>query len=200
MLYLTPVTIQVQKEDVKHDMLIEKDNTVLVVIDFQERTMRVMHDADSVTKEAAKLIKGFEILGQPVLITQQYTKGLGDSVQEIKEACAAFSHIEKDTFSAMRDENFADALKRAGMKNVVICGAESHVCVLQTALAILKAGYNVFVAVDSVASRKERDRDTAIKRMIQAGVTPVTVESVLFELLDNDAKSETFKAISRLIK
>jgi len=179
---------------------LKKDETVLVVVDLQERLTPAMYDAAGVVSEASKLVKGFLTIGCPVLVTQQYTKGLGECVAEIKEAFPSFEHIEKSSFSAMGDECFRDKLESTGRRSVVLCGVEAHVCVQQTALDMLEAGYDVFLAVDAVCSRKARDEEPAIKRMIHSGVTPTTVEAALFELLDNDSKSDTFKAISRLIK
>jgi len=179
---------------------ISKDDTVLVVIDLQERLYPAMSTGASAVAEAAKLIKGCNVIGCPVIVTQQYTKGLGESVPEIKEAFESFSHIEKATFSAMGEPDFVDALEETGRKTVVICGVESHVCVMQSALDMLDAGYDVFLAVDAISSRKIIDMETAVKRMIHSGVMPTTVESALFELLENDSKSETFKTISRLVK
>ena len=177
-----------------------KSEAVLVVVDFQERLIPAMHGGASAVEEGAKLIKGFEAQGCPVIVTQQYTKGLGESVAEIREACEEFSHIEKSSFSAMGEPLFVDLLKDLGRKKVVLCGVEAHVCVLQSALDMLEAGYEVFLATDAISSRKERDEKPAIKRMVQAGVVPTTVESALFELLDNDSKSDTFKTVSRIIK
>jgi nicotinamidase-related amidase len=181
-------------------MRIVKNNTLLVCIDLQERLIPAMHSGTSAVTEAAKLVKGFIAIGCPVIVTQQYTKGLGDSVSEIKEAFDNFSHIEKSSFSAMGEPDFVNALEQTGRKTVVICGVESHVCVMQSALDMLAAGYEVFLAADAVSSRKKIDMDTAVKRMLHTGIMPATVESVLFELLENDSKSETFKTISRLVK
>jgi len=179
---------------------IRKGEAVLVVVDLQERMIPAMRDGAGAVEESVKLIKGFLTIGCPVLVTQQYTKGLGGSVAEVREAFKVFEYIEKSSFSVMGAEEFCEALKATGRKSVVICGVEAHVCVLQSALDMLTAGYDVFLAADGISSRKERDEDTAVKRMIHSGVTPVTVESALFELLDNDSKSDTFKAISRLVK
>ena len=179
---------------------LRRAESVLVVIDFQERLAPAMHDGEASATEASKLIKGFEALGLPVLVTQQYTKGLGESLSQIKDSFASFSHIEKSAFSAMGEPNFVSALEQTGRRAVVLCGIEAHVCVLQTALDMLEAGFDVFLATDAVSSRKERDKQPGVKRMIQAGVIPVTVESALFELLDNDSKSDIFKMISKLIK
>jgi len=184
----------------ERDMRIITNKTVLVVIDFQERLVPAMHAGASAIGEAVKLIKGFEVFQRPVLVTQQYTKGLGESVPEIKSAFVSFSHIEKSAFSAMGEPDFVKNLKETGGKTVVLCGIEAHVCVLQTALDLIEAGYGVFLATNAISSRKENDEKQAIKRMICSGVMPTTVESALFEMLDNDSKSEKFKAISRLIK
>jgi len=177
-----------------------RDEVALVVVDFQERIVPAMREGASAVAEAVKLIKGFEALGCPVLVTQQYSKGLGESVREIKEAFSEFTHIEKSAFSVMGEPDFARALKGVGRKTVIVCGIETHVCVMQSALDMIAAGYDVFLATDAVSSRKARDEEPAIKRMIHSGVVPTTVESALFELLENDSKSETFKTISRLIK
>ena len=179
---------------------IVKEEAVLVVVDFQEKIVPAMREGASAVAEAAKLIRGFEALGCPVLATQQYTKGLGESVAEIKEAFSSFSHIEKSSFSAMGDPGFASALDGLDRRAVVLCGIEAHVCVMQTALDMLAAGYDVFLATDAISSRKERDERPGVERMVHSGVVPTTVESALFELLDNDSKSDTFKAISRLIR
>jgi len=179
---------------------IKKDETVLVVIDLQERMIPAMRDGAGAVSEAVKLIKGVLAIGCPVLVTQQYTKGLGGSVTEVKEAFETFEHIEKSSFSVMGEEGFRESLKTTGRKSVILCGVEAHVCVLQSALDMLEAGYDVFLAIGAISSRKGIDEESAIKRMIHAGVTSTTVESALFELLDNDSKSDTFKTISRLVK
>jgi len=177
-----------------------KDETVLVVIDLQERMIPAMRDGAGTVAEAVKLIKGCTAIGCPVMVTQQYTKGLGDSVKEVQEAFESFEHIEKGTFSAMADEGFRELLKGTGRKSVILCGVESHVCVLQSALDMLEEGYDVFLATDAIASRKKGDKRAAVMRMIHTGVVPASVEAILFELLDNDSKSEVFKAISRIVK
>ena len=179
---------------------IVKDEAALVVVDFQERMVPAMYDGAGAVTEAVKLIKGFIAIGCPVLVTQQYTKGLGESVAEIKEAFEPFEYIEKSSFSVMGDEHFRNVINGTGRKTVVLCGVEAHVCVMQSALDMMEAGYDVFLATDAISSRRERDEQPAIMRMIHSGVTLTTVESVLFELLDNDSKSDTFKTISRLIK
>jgi len=177
-----------------------KDEAVLVVVDLQERMIPAMREGAEAVAEAVKLIKGCRAIGCPVLVTQQYTKGLGGSVADVQEAFDTFEHIEKSSFSVMGEECFREVLKGLGRKSVILCGVEAHVCILQSALDLIEAGYDVFLATDAISSRKERDERPAVMRMVHSGVIPVTVESALFELLDNDSKSETFKTISRLVK
>ncbi|MDR3304810.1 MAG: hydrolase [Clostridiales Family XIII bacterium] len=178
---------------------IRREDAVLVVVDLQERLVPAMSDGGAAGR-AALLIRGCEVLGVPFLATQQYTKGLGDTVSEVREAAVSFHYIEKSAFSVMGDAAFAEALKKSGRKTVLLCGAEAHVCVLQSALDMIEEGYAVFLAADAISSRKKRDEDAAVRRMVCAGAVPVTAESALFELLDNDSRSDTFKAISKLVK
>jgi nicotinamidase-related amidase len=172
----------------------------LVLIDFQDRLVPAMAHADHTIKSAANLLAGFEVLGLPYIATQQYTKGLGETVAPLKEAAAAFTHIEKEAFNAMTEPVFVEALAQAGRKNVVLCGVEAHICVLQSALSMVAAGYNVFLVTDAIDTRAAENKKMAIKRAVQAGVVPATVEMVLFELLEDDSKSPLFKAISKIIK
>jgi nicotinamidase-related amidase len=180
---------------------IKWDDAVLVVVDLQERLVPAMREGEKVSGQAVKAIRGFRALGCPVLVTQQYTKGLGETVAAVQEAFDGdFSYIEKSAFSVMAEPAFKDALAKTGRKTVLLQGIEAHVCVLQSALDMIEDGYEVFLVVDAISSRKEADETPGVQRMIHSRVLPTTVESALFELLDNDSKSDTFKAISKLIK
>jgi nicotinamidase-related amidase len=186
---------------------IKKEDAFLVVIDIQERLIPAMSEGQMVREQAAKLIKGCGLLGIPALTSQQYTKGLGETLEDVRAAYGSFSYIEKSAFSVMGEAAFRDAVAAlppgtsgAARKTALLCGVETHVCVMQSALDFLGLGYSVFLLADAVSSRKAIDADTAVRRMAHSGVLLTTVESVLFELLDNDSKSDTFKAISKLIK
>lgn len=178
---------------------LKRDNTVLVGIDYQERLVPAMSGKEELIETAAKLIKGFEILGMPVILTQQYPKGLGQTIPEIKDINPNAQVIDKAAFSAWEDEGFIEAFKKTGRNVAVVMGIETHVCEQQTVLDMIDEGYTVYVPVDCVASRKNLDRDTAIERMRQAGAIITTYESVLFELLVT-SKVPEFKAISSLVK
>ena len=178
---------------------INRDEAVLVLVDFQERLMPAMRKCDKVIGKAAMLAKGCKEFDIPMLVTQQYTKGMGDTVPEMKEALGEFEHIEKKEFSCMMNQEFKAALAGTGRKTAIVTGCETHVCVLQTVLDLLAEDYNVYIVTDCVSSRKRNTRDTAIERMIGAGAIPTTAEAVLFELL-RSADDPAFKAISKLVK
>jgi nicotinamidase-related amidase len=178
---------------------LKKEDAILVMIDFQERLMPAMKDQEDLEESVCKLVNGIRTLDVPVLVTQQYTKGLGPTVPDIAEALGEFSPIEKTDFSATGELSFLEALNETGKTSVILCGIETHVCVAQTALTLLELGYDVFLVEDAVSSRDKTDKKTAINRMVQAGAKPVTVEAVLFELLGT-AKATEFKEISRIVK
>ena len=166
---------------------------------MQERLLPAMHDAETLTTQAGRLIDGANALGLPVLVTEQYRKGLGATVQPIADRLAkAVCNHEKLKFSACI-EPVRDELARRGVRAVIVAGIEAHVCVLQTCLDLADAGLIAAVAVDAIASRRPADRDAAIARMTQAGVVPTTVESALLELV-HEAGTERFKAVLPIIK
>ncbi len=165
----------------------------LVIIDMQEKLLPHVADSDSVLLNTFKLAKAFKILNLPVTATRQIK--LGETVSPLREILD--NVYEKTTFSCMGCEEFVR--KIMGDKKFVLAGIETHICVLQTALDMLKYGFEVHVAVDATSSRKEVDRETAIRRMIQEGVKVTTAEAVIYDIL-KDAKHEKFKEILEIIK
>lgn len=178
---------------------LNREDAILVMIDFQERLMPVMKDNQDLEESVCKLVNGIRTLDVPVLVTQQYTKGLGPTVPAIADALGEFVPIEKTDFSATGELSFLEVLNEIGKTSIILCGIETHVCVAQTALTLLELGYDVFLVEDAVSSRNKTDKKIAIKRMEQAGARPVSVEAVLFELLGT-AKAVEFKEISRIVK
>lgn len=176
-----------------------QEDTIVVSIDFQERLVPAMADAESMLDEAVKILKGADILGIPVFFTQQYTRGLGDTIPKIKDASSDFSYIEKQSFSVMEAKEFSDRLDELKPENIIIIGIETHICVLQSALDLLDEGFNVFVAADCVSSRKRFDKETALGRLQAKGVELLTVEAALFQLLGS-MENPDFRKISKLIK
>ena len=179
--------------------MLTTDNTVLVVIDYQERLFPAMHEKEKLLKNVLKLIKGVQALEIPVILTEQYPKGLGPTLPEIKELLPNVKPIEKTCFNCCDEQNFSKALEKSKRKQVLICGIEAHICVYQTAMALLKEGYEVQVVADCISSRDPENRMVALFKMGRAGVSPTTTETALFELL-KVAEGDKFKEISKIVK
>ena len=182
--------------------LVSADRSVLVVVDIQERLAASMERADRerVVRGARILLEGAGRLSIPVIVTEQYPKGLGPTEAElIRHLPEGTQRIAKTTFSAMGTAEFRSALEGTGREEVVVAGMESHVCVLQTAMELGAQGFSPFVAEDACCSRLERSHASAMNRLRSAGVAVTLVESVLFEWL-RDARHEHFKTTSALIR
>ena len=175
------------------------DQTALLVLDLQEKLMPRIEDGEHVLDQAAKLIRGCTILGVPMLATEQYPDGLGPTVESIRTALPeAALRTVKMRFSGCVDE-VRRQLDRWRRPVVLICGVETHVCVLQTALDLLESGYTPVVVGDAVGSRRARDDALAMQRMTAAGVVPASVEMALLEMT-HEAGTERFRAILPLIR
>ncbi len=185
-------------------MILSAANAQLLVIDVQEKLALAMSDAGPVIANSARLITAARHFGAPVTISEQYPKGIGPTVAVLREAAGEEARVfDKMAFSCARDPAIAGRLGqlRDGRtrRQIVLTGIEAHVCVLQTALDLLQAGYGVFVVVDAIASRQQASCDVALRRMEQAGVHPVTTEMVIFEWLGR-AGTPDFKALLPLVK
>lgn len=181
-------------------MRILAEETMALVIDFQERLVPVIHNNQELLHNTEILIKGLKTLKIPMVITQQYTKGIGMTIPIICDAVGEeFGYEDKVTFSCAEDENILSKIAATGRKNIIICGIEAHICVLQTVTDLISKGYTVILVEDCIGSRTEGNRQVGIKRAILEGAIPATYESILFELT-RVAKTEVFKEISRLVK
>lgn len=183
----------------RHSTILRREDTALLIIDVQERIFRVMLNSENLIKNITNLIEGFKILGSPIFITEQYPKGLGETESRIKSALGEIVPLQKMSFSCAGAGDLFDTLKTKNIKQVVLAGIESHVCVQQTALDLLENGFQVNLAADACSSRKEIDYNTALSRMRNAGIIVTTTESILFELLGVCGTDE-FKQISKIIK
>jgi nicotinamidase-related amidase len=180
-------------------MQIEKDDAVLVVVDIQERLFPHIYEYETLENNCNILISGMKILDVPIIVTEQYSKGLGSTIQSIRTSLGAIEPIEKISFSCCREASFLTALENLEKKIIMICGVESHVCVMQTGLDLNDRGYQTVLIEDCVSSRKPNDKFHAVERMRQAGLIVSTYEAVLFELCQV-AGTEQFKAISKIVK
>lgn len=177
-------------------MRLKPHKTAAIIIDFQEKLFPHMAEKEALHKKAALLAAGLKLFEAPVLITQQYTKGLGATLPTLGFEGTVY---EKMHFSALREEGFAESLRKLHKKHLIIAGIEAHICVMQTSLDLIEAGYKLFVCEDAISSRDPKNHQNAIERLRAAGACITNVESVLFELCGT-AQHEQFKALSKLVK
>jgi len=175
------------------------DNTVLVVIDIQDRLFRVMTDKERLLQNVLKLIRGVQVLEIPVILTEQYPAGLGPTLPEITRLLPDIKPVEKVCFNCCDEERFRQELESLKRQQVLIAGIEAHICVYQTAMALLNRGYEVQVVVDGIDSREVENREVCLTRLNSAGVSPTTTEMALFELL-KVGRGDKFKQISNIVK
>lgn len=174
---------------------LERERAALVVVDVQEGFRKAIPGFERIVEATATMVRGARELDLPVLVTEQYPKGLGATVPEVAEHLAEGSEpIEKTVFSAAAAEGF----DLDGREQAIVCGIEAHVCVNQTVLDLLDGGREVHVVADAVGSRSEANRDLALDKAERAGAWPTSVETALFELLGR-AGSDSFKAVQRLV-
>ncbi|MFW5799681.1 MAG: hydrolase [Spirochaetota bacterium] len=184
----------------KNKNIISPENSILIVIDVQEKLLPTILDHKITAENISKLIRGCKVHNVPIIYTEQYKKGLGETVEVVSKELSGIEPIEKMEFSCFQNDEFKDKLKEyKDVKNLIICGIEAHVCVLQTSLDAIEDGYNVHIVKDAISSRKAYDYNTGIEKMKMCGVFPTTVEIALFELT-NTSKSPEFKEISKIVK
>lgn len=175
------------------------EDTMALVVDYQERLMPVICENEELKKRSVVLLKGLKALGVPMVVTQQYTKGIGMTIPEITDAVGSSDYFDKITFSCFEDEAVRKEIFKLGKKVVLVCGIEAHICVLQTCIDLKTAGYTPVLVTDCIGSRKDSDRQIALMRARSEGILLTTTESILFELT-RKAGSPVFKEISKLIK
>ena len=183
-----------------HLHILNRNKTALVVVDIQEGFRNAIPDFEDTASRASMAVRGFQILGLPVLVTEQYPKGLGRTAKEILLALPDdFKAFEKTAFSSCGADMFVETLRDSGAEQIVLCGLETHVCVNQTAHDLLDRGFQVHLLTDCVCSRFEHDKLAGLAKMQSSGVVPSSIEMAFFELM-RDAKHEQFKKIQDLIR
>ncbi|HEX8151681.1 MAG TPA: hydrolase [Thermoanaerobaculia bacterium] len=181
---------------------LSRAETAFLIVDVQTRLMPVIDRGDGVVRNAERLARGAHVLDLPVLLTEQYVKGLGATVEPLRKALeetGGYRPIEKTCFSAYGCGEFLAELRAIRRKQFVVAGVEAHVCVYQTVADLLAAGHEVFLAADAISSRSAENKKLALRRMLSEGARIASTEMVLFELL-GDSGTDEFRAISRLIK
>lgn len=180
-------------------LILDRTNVALVIIDIQERLVPAMGQKDTVIANCQHLIEIAKLMQIPTLLTEQYPKGLGPTIPEIRDALAVYAPVVKTSFSCCGEPAFADALKTTERKTVLLTGMETHVCVLQTALDLMNQGFAVHLVRDAVCSRTQDNWQTGVEFMRDAGAVITCTETVLFQLLKT-AGTDEFRAISKRIR
>ena len=183
-------------------MRIKKEETAALFIDLQERLIPAMRNGAETVQRNAMLLAGLGALSVPAVFLRQYPKGLGDIVPELREGAGADAPFDKLAYSAMMDEAIAEKLaqlRESGIRNILVTGVEGHICVLQTCIDLVAAGFQPLLVADCVASRSKFDLDMALHRAIQEGALITTAEAALFELCQT-AGTDAFKTIAKLVR
>ncbi len=183
----------------RHPHVLSVDEAFLAVIDVQERFRPLQKDFARMVAGVSRLVQTCRILDVPILVTEQYPKGLGTTVQELRDVLGETRALTKTCFSSCGSEEFQRALRDLGRRQALVCGIETHVCVSQTVHDLLQRGISVQVAIDAVESRNSVDREVALRKMERSGAILTTVEAAAFELLE-DATNPKFKEVQALFK
>jgi len=178
--------------------MLTTENTLTLAIDFQAKMVPPINKGEEMTRKSVIFLEGCRILGVPILVTQQYTRGLGETIPEIKKAVGEHTPIEKITFSCFGCDEYEEKLKKSGKKKILVTGIEAHICVQQTVLGLLDRDYEVYILADCVGARSKVDYKYAIRRMEKAGAIITTTESALFEMMVS-ADHPHRKAITALV-
>jgi nicotinamidase-related amidase len=179
--------------------MLNTEESILVMVDFQARLVGIVDRKELVLPNALKLVKGCQALEVPILSTLQVPEKLGPMPPELEGALGDMTPIPKVVFSALREPAFLLALRQTGRSQVILTGIEAHVCVMQTGLDLLDAGYSVHVLSDGIFSRTAENHQLALTRLHDAGATLSSVEMALFEMIRTSAHTQ-FRTISQLIK
>ncbi len=179
--------------------MLNKQNTVLIIIDIQGKLARIMHRSDDLFQQLGILIDGARVLDIPIIWMEQLPDKLGDTVHEVKKHLHDLTPLSKDVFSCCGDLSFNSKLESLSPDNILLAGIETHICVYQTAIDLIKRNYHVEVVTDATSTRNPENKMIGIKKIIRAGGEETSVEMVLFEL-QKKATGDSFKSIINLLK
>ena len=179
--------------------LLNKENTGLIIIDVQEKLMQVMANPDRVTDRIVKLLHLSQVFKLPVILTQQYSKWLGPTLPTIKESLPEYDPIEKLDFNSCNVDLFNKRVEKEGLRNIILTGVETHICVFQTCVSLLEKGYSVHVPHHAVDSRTEDNWNIGLSLMREAGAIITSTETIIFQILKKAGTPE-FKKMLKTIK
>ncbi|MEM2961021.1 MAG: hydrolase [Candidatus Bathyarchaeia archaeon] len=179
--------------------LISKDNLVLVVIDVQEKLFPLIFDRERILENIKKIVQFARIIKIPIILTEQYPRGLGGTIPELRGLIPGVLPIEKVEFSCFSSENFRERLREINAKTLILVGIETHICIMQTSIEGISDGYRICVVSDATSSRNIEDKNVAVERMRQSGVTVTSTEMLIYELL-RKAGTQEFREALKLVK
>ncbi len=187
-----------RRRKVSH-MLIRRDDSLLLLVDLQERLLPAIFEGEQTVRNSLRLLEGADRLAIPAFVSEQYVRGLGPSLEAIRQAAGKARFLQKTHFSCAAEPGVVDLLRAAKRPQVILTGTEAHVCVLQTAFGLQAMGFEIFLVADATASRTAESRHFAIERMRAGGIHIVTTEMVLFEWL-HQAATDEFRDLLPLIR
>lgn len=179
---------------------LNENDCLILIIDIQDKLLNSVYNKETLKNKSIIIAKAASMLNIPVIVTEQYPKGLGSTINELKNALSNYTnYYEKTSFSALDNSEIMSSIKKANKKQIIIFGIETHICVSQTAIALADKGYDVTLIKDASGSRAETEHNSGIDRMKEFGIHIITTEIALFEWLKS-AKHEKFKDVQALIK
>jgi len=183
-----------------HPQFLSHETSQLLIIDIQEKLFSIMHKShqENILKNVPVLLEAATELDLPVVVSEQYPKGIGSTIEEINQHLEKVQKIEKIDFAATEVSRFTNNIVENNRRNIILTGMESHICVYQTALGLRKLGFEVHIVSDAIATRLEHNQNIALDLMKRAGCYITSTETVLFQLLER-AGSESFKKLQKLI-
>jgi nicotinamidase-related amidase len=183
----------------RHPFVTDRKESLLLIIDIQQAMLKAIRVWEQCVKKSEQLIQSANLLGVPVLVTEHYKKGLGETIKEVKEELREVNYFQKEYFSACLESDFIGTIRQFGRRQIVVAGMETHVCVLQTVLDLIAYGYKVHIVKNAVASRYKEDWETAIEIFRDAGAVITTAETVIFQWICR-SNTEDFRKVLPIIK
>ncbi len=184
---------------IRHEFVATHEESLLLIIDIQQTMLKVIPAWEGVAREVTRLVRAARIVDVPILLTEQYPKGLGGTIPEVLREVPSPRVFQKESFSACLESDFLPTLRGFHRPRIVVVGMETHVCVLQTALDLIASGFQVQLAADAVASRTTENRDIAIHILRQAGAVVTSAETVIFQWARR-ANTDSFRRILPVVK
>jgi isochorismate hydrolase len=183
----------------RHEYVATREASLLLIIDFQQGMLKVMDSWERIARKVTQLIQASDVLDVPVLVTEHYKKGLGETHTHIFREIKSPVVFQKEHFSACLETNFLSTVRSFKRQKIVVVGMETHVCVLQTCLDLIKSGFQVHLVADAVASRTTENRDIAIELLRQGDAVVTSTEIVIFQWACQ-ANTDDFRKILPIVK